>query len=69
MIHALVGLAVKEKDHATFEMLQGFVKEQVEEEADASYILAQNKKKRGTLRDTSFIWTPSSGNGNNRFPF
>jgi len=41
MIHHLVDLAVKEKDHATFEMLQWFVKEQVEEEANASEILAR----------------------------
>jgi ferritin len=41
MINALVELAVKEKDHATFEMLQWFVKEQVEEEEHASGILAQ----------------------------
>ena len=33
--------AVKEKDHASFEMLQWFVKEQVEEEENASAILAQ----------------------------
>ena len=32
MIHGLVDLALKEKDHASFEMLQWFVKEQVEEE-------------------------------------
>ena len=32
MINALVELATKEKDHASFEMLQWFVKEQVEEE-------------------------------------
>jgi ferritin len=38
MIDALVELAVKEKDHATFEMLQWFVKEQVEEEANAALI-------------------------------
>jgi ferritin len=43
MINALVDLAVKEKDHATFEMLQWFVKEQVEEEEHASEILAQIK--------------------------
>ena len=43
MIHALVELAGKEKDHASFEMLQWFVKEQVEEEANASEILAQIK--------------------------
>ena len=41
MIHALVELASKEKDHATFEMLQWFVKEQVEEECNANDILAQ----------------------------
>jgi ferritin len=43
MINALVDLALKEKDHATFEMLQWFVKEQVEEEEHASEILAQIK--------------------------
>jgi ferritin len=43
MIHNLVELATKEKDHATFEMLQWFVKEQVEEEANAGDILAQIK--------------------------
>ena len=41
MIHSLVELAIKEKDHATFEMLQWFVKEQVEEEEHAGGILAQ----------------------------
>jgi ferritin len=41
MIHGLVDLAVKEKDHASFEMLQWFVKEQVEEEEHSSAILAQ----------------------------
>ena len=43
MIHALVELATKEKEHATFEMLQWFVKEQVEEEENASEILAKIK--------------------------
>ena len=43
MIHALVDLAVKEKDHATFEMLQWFVKEQVEEEANAFQIIEKIK--------------------------
>jgi len=43
MIHGLVDLAIKEKDHATFEMLQWFVKEQVEEEEHASEILAKIK--------------------------
>jgi ferritin len=41
MIHGLVDLAIKEKDHATFEMLQWFVKEQVEEEEHASEIVNQ----------------------------
>ena len=41
MIDALVDLATKEKDHGTFEMLQWFVKEQVEEEMNASDILNQ----------------------------
>nr|WP_321351895.1 ferritin [uncultured Methanoregula sp.] len=43
MINALVDLAIKEKDHATFEMLQWFVKEQVEEEEQALDILNQIK--------------------------
>jgi ferritin len=41
MINSLVDLAAKEKDHASFEMLQWFVKEQVEEEANSSDILNQ----------------------------
>jgi ferritin len=41
MINALVDLAIKEKDHASFEMLQWFVKEQVEEEEHSSAILEQ----------------------------
>jgi len=40
-INGLVDLAVKENDHATFEFLQWFVKEQVEEEANVSDILSQ----------------------------
>jgi ferritin len=43
MINSLADLAIKEKDHATFEMLQWFVKEQVEEEEHASDILNQIK--------------------------
>jgi ferritin len=43
MIHALVDLAMKEKDYATIEMLQWFIKEQVEEEANAFDILSQIK--------------------------
>lgn len=41
MINNLVDLAIREKDHATFEMLQWFVKEQVEEEEHASEIVSQ----------------------------
>jgi ferritin len=41
MINGLVDLAKKENDHATFEMLQWFVKEQVEEEEHANDILNQ----------------------------
>ena len=41
MINNLVDLAIKEKDHATFEMLQWFVKEQVEEEQNSGEILSQ----------------------------
>lgn len=43
MINNLVELAAKEKDHATFEMLQWFVKEQVEEEANAALIVDKIK--------------------------
>jgi ferritin len=43
MINNLVELAAKEKDHATFEMLQWFVKEQVEEEANAALIVDKVK--------------------------
>jgi len=43
MIHNLVELAAKEKDYASLKMLQWFVKEQVEEEANASDILSQIK--------------------------
>ncbi len=41
MISGLVDLAITEKDHATFEMLQWFVREQVEEEEHALDILNQ----------------------------
>jgi ferritin len=41
MINGLVDLAIREKDHATFEMLQWFVREQVEEEAQSLDILNQ----------------------------
>jgi len=43
MINNLVDLAAREKDHATFEMLQWFVKEQVEEENQSGEILNQIK--------------------------
>lgn len=43
MINGLVDLAIREKDHATFEMLQWFVKEQVEEEEHSGEIVSQIK--------------------------
>ena len=43
MINGLVNLAMKEKDHATYNMLQWFVAEQVEEEASADEIRQQLK--------------------------
>ena len=43
LINALVELAAKEKDTATGVMLQSFVTEQVEEEKNADYIVAQLK--------------------------
>jgi ferritin len=52
-INELVDLAEKEKDRATFAMLQWFVNEQVEEEANASEILARlemvGESKQGLL--------------------
>jgi len=41
MINGIMDLAVKEKDYATQNFLAWFVKEQVEEEANASEIFAQ----------------------------
>lgn len=43
MINNLVNLAIEEKDHATYNMLQWFVAEQVEEEASADEIRQQLK--------------------------
>jgi ferritin len=43
MIYKLLELAIEEKDYATQEMLQWFVKEQVEEEAQTSQIVEQLK--------------------------
>ncbi len=43
MINDLVDLAMKEKDHATYNMLQWFVNEQVEEEASAEEIVQKLK--------------------------
>ncbi len=43
MIHDLVDLARNEKDHGTDNMLQWFVSEQVEEEANADELLQQLK--------------------------
>ncbi len=41
MIHDLVNLSVKEKDHAADSFLKWFVDEQVEEEANADYVVQQ----------------------------
>jgi len=43
LINKLVDLSIKEKDHATTNFLQWFVKEQVEEEASADSILQKLK--------------------------
>ncbi len=43
LINNLVNLAIEEKDHATNSMLQWFVDEQVEEEANAERIIQQLK--------------------------
>ena len=43
LIHALVGLAIEEKDYATKNLMDWFVDEQVEEEASASEIVEQLK--------------------------
>jgi len=47
LINNLVNLAIEEKDHATNNMLQWFVKEQVEEEANANQILGEVKMTEG----------------------
>lgn len=43
LIHNLMDVAMQEKDHASTNFLQWFVKEQVEEEANATDILQQLK--------------------------
>lgn len=43
LINAIMDLAIKEKDHATVNFLQWFVKEQVEEEASADEIVQKLK--------------------------
>ncbi len=43
LINDLVDLALKEKDHATYNMLQWFVSEQVEEESSADEIVQKLK--------------------------
>lgn len=49
-IHALVDLAVKEKDYATQGMLQWFVNEQVEEESAVVEIVGKLKMVGGDVR-------------------
>ena len=48
LIHKLVELASAEKDHAAGNMLQWFVNEQVEEEANAEEVLQKVKALSGT---------------------
>jgi ferritin len=43
LINEIVNLAVSEKDHATYNMLQWFIDEQVEEEASADEIVQKLK--------------------------
>ncbi len=43
LINSMMDLAIKEKDHATVEMLHWFVKEQVEEESTAEAIVQKLK--------------------------
>jgi ferritin len=43
LINNLANIAIEEKDHATNSMLQWFIAEQVEEEANAEQILVQLK--------------------------
>ena len=47
LINNLVNIAVEEKDHATHNMLQWYVSEQVEEESSADEILQQLKMLEG----------------------
>ena len=48
MIHTLVDLSLKEKDHATNAFLQWFVTEQMEEEASARDILNKIQRTQGS---------------------
>ena len=75
LINTLVNLAIEEKDHATTNMLQWFVDEQIEEEANASEIVEKLKmirEERGTgilyMLDKELgarIYTPPAmGSGN-----
>jgi ferritin len=55
MINHLYEMAVSEKDFATQEMLNWFVKEQVEEEASASEMLEQIKMTEGRLGSLLYL--------------
>ncbi|OPZ58603.1 MAG: Ferritin [Candidatus Aminicenantes bacterium ADurb.Bin508] len=44
LIYRIVDIAIQERDHASNNMLQWYVAEQVEEEANASLILEQLKR-------------------------
>lgn len=53
MIHGLMDMAIKEEDNATQKFLSWFVKEQVEEEANASEIQARIKIMRDSIDNLS----------------
>lgn len=64
LIHDLVELALSERDHATAGMLQWFVSEQVEEEANATEIVFKTKlasAEKGTA--LLYLLNHESGNG------
>jgi len=50
LINNLVDIAIEQKDHATNNFLQWFVAEQVEEESNASGVLAKARKSAGSMQ-------------------
>lgn len=66
LIHALVGVAVLEKDEATKSLLQWYVDEQVEEEESSDYVL---KKVRAAGDDAKALKAADRELGQRRFKF